>query len=182
MPINTLNTTPGGEIVIYQPSEGGPRLDVRIEEDTIWLDAHQMAELFERDRTVIVRYIRNVYATGELVPEATCAKNAQVAADGKLRQMDLYNGEARDHQHGRESDQRAELREGSPTIRVYPRSSASHSRANCRNAPGSSHARLRTWIATAPASKQVWASSARVIPPAAMRGRSRLSPATARSA
>ncbi len=91
MPINTLNTTPGGEIVIYQPAEGAPRLDVRIEKDTIWLDAHQMAELFERDRTVIVRHIRNVYATGELAPEATCAKNAQVAADGKLRQMDLYN-------------------------------------------------------------------------------------------
>lgn len=91
MPISTLNNTLGGEIVIYQPSEGGPRLDVRIEKDTIWLDAHQMAELFERDRTVIVRHIRNVYATGELARAATCAKNAQIAADGKLRQMDLYN-------------------------------------------------------------------------------------------
>lgn len=88
---NVLSRAPGGEIFIYQPAEGGPRLDVRVEQDTIWLDAHQMAELFERDRTVIVRHIRNVYATGELAPEATCAKNAQVAADGKIRQMDLYN-------------------------------------------------------------------------------------------
>ncbi len=91
MPVNTLNNVMGGEIVIYQSAAGGPRLDVRVEKDTIWLDAHQMAELFERDRTVIVRHIRNVYATGELAPEATCAKNAQVAADGKIRQMDLYN-------------------------------------------------------------------------------------------
>ena len=91
MLINTLKNGGGGEIVIYQPPEGGPRLDVRIEKDTIWLDAHQMAALFERDRTVIVRHIRNVYATGELAPESTCAKNAQVAADGKVRQMDLYN-------------------------------------------------------------------------------------------
>ncbi len=80
-----------GEIVIYQPAEGGPTLEVRLEKDTIWLDAHQMAALFERNRTVIVRHIGNVYATGELSPESTCAKNAQVAADGKLRQMDRYN-------------------------------------------------------------------------------------------
>jgi prophage maintenance system killer protein len=50
-----------------------------------------MAELFGRDRTVIVRHIGNIYATGELQRETTCAKNAQVAADGKVRQMDFYN-------------------------------------------------------------------------------------------
>jgi hypothetical protein len=80
MPANAMNNSDRGEIVIYQASEDGPRLDVRLEKETIWLDAHQMADLFERDRTVIVRHIPNVYATGKLVPEATCAKNAQVAA------------------------------------------------------------------------------------------------------
>lgn len=91
MSINTTDSSDRGEIVIYQPAEGGPTLEVRLEQDTIWLDAHQMAALFERNRTVIVRHIGNVYATGELSPESTCAKNAQVAADGKLRQMDRYN-------------------------------------------------------------------------------------------
>ena len=80
-----------GEIVIYQPKEGGPTMQVRLDRDTVWLDTHQMAELFGRDRTVIVRHVRKIYATRELVPESTCAKNAQVAADGKIRQMDLYN-------------------------------------------------------------------------------------------
>ena len=81
-----------GKIVIYQPPEGGgPTLDVRLDRETVWLDAHQMAALFGRDRTVIVRHIRNVYAAGELARETTCAKNAQVAADGKVRQMDIYN-------------------------------------------------------------------------------------------
>jgi prophage maintenance system killer protein len=80
-----------GEVVLYQASDGGPALDVRMERETVWLDAHQMAELFGRDRTVIVRHIRNVYSTGELQRESTCAKNAQVAADGKVRQMDIYN-------------------------------------------------------------------------------------------
>jgi len=79
------------EIVIYQPKEGGPKMQVRLDRDTVWLDTHQMAELFGRDRTVIVRHVRNIYTTLELAPESTCAKNAQVAADGKIRQMDLYN-------------------------------------------------------------------------------------------
>jgi hypothetical protein len=91
MPNTGQNLSDRGEIVIYQPAEGDPRLEVRLARDTLWLDAHQMASLFERDRTVILRHVRNVYATGELSPESTCAKNAQVAADGRLRQMDLYN-------------------------------------------------------------------------------------------
>jgi prophage maintenance system killer protein len=80
-----------GEIVLYRAADGGPALDVRLERESVWLDAHQMAELFGRDRTVIVRHIRNVYDSGELPRESTCAKNAQVAADGKVRQMDFYN-------------------------------------------------------------------------------------------
>ena len=85
-----MNTELGG-IVLYRAADGGPALDVRLERDSVWLDAHQMAELFGRDRTVIVRHIGNVYATGELQRESTSAKNAQVAADGKVRQMDFYN-------------------------------------------------------------------------------------------
>jgi prophage maintenance system killer protein len=50
-----------------------------------------MAELFQRDRTVIVRHIHNIYKTKELSKLSTCAKNAQVAKDGKIRQMDTYN-------------------------------------------------------------------------------------------
>ncbi len=80
-----------GEIVLYRAADGGPALDVRLERESVWLDAHQMAELLGRDRTVIVRHIRNVYDSGELPRESTCAKNAQVAADGKVRQMDFYN-------------------------------------------------------------------------------------------
>ena len=80
-----------GEIVLYQTEDGKTRLDVRLEKETIWLDAHQIAALFERDRSVIVKHIRNIYKTSELSPDSTCAKNAQVAADGKIRLMDFYN-------------------------------------------------------------------------------------------
>lgn len=79
-----------GEIIIYQAKKG-PQLEVRLEKDTVWLDAHLVANLFDIDRTVIVKHIGNIYKTAELSEKATCAKIAQVAADGKLRKMNLYN-------------------------------------------------------------------------------------------
>jgi hypothetical protein len=79
-----------GEIVIYK-AKGGPLIDVRLKEGTVWLDAHLIAEIFDIDRTVIVKHIGNIYKTGELSERSTCAKIAQVAADGKTRQMNTYN-------------------------------------------------------------------------------------------
>jgi prophage maintenance system killer protein len=81
----------GGSVAIYKTKDGRNQVDVLLERDTLWLDAHQMAHVFGRDRSVIVRHVRNIYATKELDMKSTCAKNAQVAADGKTRQMDLYN-------------------------------------------------------------------------------------------
>jgi hypothetical protein len=80
-----------GAIVLYRTPDGSMSIDVRLDKETLWMDAHQMARLFDRDRSVIVRHIRNIYKTNELDQTSTCAKNAQVAADGKLRQMDFYN-------------------------------------------------------------------------------------------
>ena len=79
------------DILIYKTDDGSAQIKVNLDTDTIWLDSHQMAHLFGRDRTVIVRHIRNIYKTEELERETTCAKNAQVAKDGKVRQMDFYN-------------------------------------------------------------------------------------------
>lgn len=79
-----------GEIIIYKSKEG-PKLEVRLQEDTVWLDAHLMAKLFDVDRTVVVKHIRNIYNSDELFENSTCAKIAQVAADGKVRKMNLYN-------------------------------------------------------------------------------------------
>lgn len=80
-----------GKIVIYQTSKNEVELEVRLEKETVWLDAHQIAEVFDIDRTVIVKHIHNIYNTGELKEKPTCAKIAQVAADGKLRKMNIYN-------------------------------------------------------------------------------------------
>jgi len=83
--------TDSGEIILYRDPDGRASLTVRLEKETIWLDAHQMGMLFDRDRSVILRHIRNIYSSRELAPEATCAKIAQVAADGKTRRMDIFN-------------------------------------------------------------------------------------------
>ena len=83
-----------GEIVIYQTQDGGTSLEVRLENDTVWLDQYQMAELFDTDRTSIVRHVNNIYRTEELEREATCAKIAQVQKEGNRtvkRQINFYN-------------------------------------------------------------------------------------------
>ncbi|MGB3480526.1 MAG: RhuM family protein, partial [bacterium] len=85
------NNTRKGEIVIYQTAKKKVELRVRLEKETIWIDAHQIAQVFIVDRTVVVKHIRNIYETGELPKTSTCAKIAQVAADGKIRKMNLYN-------------------------------------------------------------------------------------------
>ena len=70
-----------GEIVMYQPDET-IRLEVRMGEETVWLTQQQMAELFDKDRTVISRHIRNIYKEEELEESITCAKFAHMGSEG----------------------------------------------------------------------------------------------------
>ena len=72
-------------IVIYQTEDGQIQIDVRLENETVWLTQAQMAELFQTDRTSIVRHINNIYKVEELDREATCAKITQVQTEGKRR-------------------------------------------------------------------------------------------------
>ena len=71
------------KIVIYQTEDGHTQIDVRLENDTVWLTQAQMAELFQTDRTSIVRHINNIYKVEELDRDSTCAKIAQVQIEGK---------------------------------------------------------------------------------------------------
>jgi hypothetical protein len=71
------------KIIIYQTEDGQTQIDVRLENDTVWLTQAQMAELFQTDRTSIVRHINNIYKVEELDRDSTCAKIAQVQIEGK---------------------------------------------------------------------------------------------------
>jgi hypothetical protein len=82
-----------GEIVMYQPDET-IRLEVRVDDDTLWLSQEQMADLFATDRSSITKHILNIYETDELEKEATCAKIAQVRKEGNRkvkRNLIYYN-------------------------------------------------------------------------------------------
>ena len=70
------------QIIIYQTADNQTQIDVHMENETVWLTQAQMAELFQKDRTVISRHIRNVFNEGELEEQSTCAKFAHMGNDG----------------------------------------------------------------------------------------------------
>jgi hypothetical protein len=93
----TIAAGRGGEVVIYEDPERRMRVDVRLEQETVWLNLNQMAALFERDKSVISRHLRNVFRDGELDPKATVAKFATVQREGNrevVRQVEYYNLDA----------------------------------------------------------------------------------------
>ena len=83
-----------GEIIIYETKDGETSIDVRMEEETVWLTLNQMCNLFDRDKSVVSRHIRNIYNEGELELDSTVAKNATVQKEGNrevLREIEYYN-------------------------------------------------------------------------------------------
>ena len=80
------------QIVVYQTADNQTQIEVHMENETVWLTQAQMAELFQKDRTVISRHIRNVFNEGELEEQSTCAKFAHMGHDG-LQQYEtvMYN-------------------------------------------------------------------------------------------
>ncbi|OFY56747.1 MAG: hypothetical protein A2X04_09400 [Bacteroidetes bacterium GWF2_41_9] len=80
-------------IVIYETADG-VRLDVKLEKETLWLTQKQMAELFQTERSVITKHLRNFFKSGELIQDSVCANFALTAADGKIYPTALYNLDA----------------------------------------------------------------------------------------
>ena len=86
------NIKPTNSVVIYQTSDGETSIDVKFQDETVWLSQAQMAELFQKDRTVIGRHINNIFKEGELERETTCANFAHVGNDGDQQYITtLYN-------------------------------------------------------------------------------------------
>lgn len=89
-----MKEEPSGEIVIYRTRGGKTALEVKFKEDTVWLSLNQMADLFERDKSVISRHIRNIYQESELKTHSTVAKFATVQKEGGKfieRKIDFFN-------------------------------------------------------------------------------------------
>lgn len=83
-----------GQIVLFQTQGGETKIEVRLSNETVWLTAEQMAELFQRDRSTIQRHIKRIYDESELTADSTCAFFAQVQTEGVRqveRKIPIYN-------------------------------------------------------------------------------------------
>lgn len=83
-----------GEVIIYQSEDGLTHIDVKLEDETIWLTQQQMTELFQSSRTNIVEHIKNIYSEGELDQNSTCREFRQVRKEGNRevkRNITYYN-------------------------------------------------------------------------------------------
>ena len=78
-------------IIMYTTEDGLTKIETTFDDDTVWLSIDQMAELFQRDRSVIGKHVRNIFKEGELKKESVWAKFAYTAADGKVYDVDYYN-------------------------------------------------------------------------------------------
>lgn len=86
--------TPDSQILLYQTEDGHTRIEVQFKGETVWLSLNQMADLFQRDKSVISKHIRNVFDEGELTPDSTVAKFATVQTEGNrsvTREIEFYN-------------------------------------------------------------------------------------------
>ena len=83
--------TENSNIEIYQLDDGVTEINVKLENDSVWLNLNQLVDLFERDKSVISRHINNIFKEKELDKKAVVAKNATTASDGKTYQVDYYN-------------------------------------------------------------------------------------------
>ncbi|MBW2186766.1 MAG: virulence RhuM family protein, partial [Deltaproteobacteria bacterium] len=82
------------DVVIYQTDDGLAKLEVQLNQETVWLNLNQMTTLFERDKSVISRHLNAIFKSDELNREATVAKNATVQTEGGrevTRSIDYFN-------------------------------------------------------------------------------------------
>ena len=94
MPAQIPDPNPSDEIILYQTQDEQTRMEVRFRGETAWLSLNQMAELFQRDKSVISKHIKNVFDEGELSAAGTVAKYATVQREGNRevsREIEFYN-------------------------------------------------------------------------------------------
>ena len=85
---------PSGDFLLYQTEDGKQRIECRMADETLWLSLNQIAGLFERDKSVISKHLKNIFEEGEMIRESVVARNATTAADGKTYQVEYFRLEA----------------------------------------------------------------------------------------
>ena len=91
---NAMQNNTQSEIIIYQTEDGSTKIDVKFEQETVWLSQQQMADLFQTSRTNVVEHIGHIYEECELDEKSTCRKFRQVRKEGNRevsREIPYYN-------------------------------------------------------------------------------------------
>src|SRR5208283_2588792 len=91
---SNLPAPAGGDFLLYQTEDGRTRIEVRFQGETVWLSLNQLADLFQRDKSVVSKHIKNVFDEREIVPDSTVAKFATVQTEGGRevsREIEFYN-------------------------------------------------------------------------------------------
>jgi len=89
-----MNEEQKGEIILYQTDNGKTKIEVRLENENVWLSQQQMAELYQSSRTNVVEHIKHIFEEGELDENSTCQKFRQVQTEGGRsveREIPFYN-------------------------------------------------------------------------------------------
>jgi hypothetical protein len=82
------------EILLYTTPNGKVKVEMYLQNETIWLSQQKIADLFGVDRTVVTKHLKNIFASNELSENSVCAKIAHTAADGKMYNTQFYNLDA----------------------------------------------------------------------------------------
>lgn len=85
---------PLSDIIMYNKPDGSVNVEILVQDETLWMQQSRIAELFDVDRTVISKHLKNIFAEGELDENSVCAKIAHTAADGKKYNTKFYNLDA----------------------------------------------------------------------------------------
>lgn len=89
-----MNKISDNQLIMFQAPDGGISIEVLYENDNVWLTQKKMAELYDIDRSVITKHLKNIFIEGELSEDSVCAKFAHTAEDGKVYNTNFYSLEA----------------------------------------------------------------------------------------
>jgi hypothetical protein len=84
-------TAPGGEVLLYQTEDGRTRLEVRVQQETVWLTQQHMAELFQTTKQNVGQHLKSLFAEGELIQDSVVKDSFTTADDGKNYSTKFYN-------------------------------------------------------------------------------------------
>ena len=85
------SNVPDSELILYQTEDGLTKVEVRLLDETVWLNQAQMSELFDKDKRTISEHIKNIFNEGELIEDSVVRNFRTTAADGKNYQVIHYN-------------------------------------------------------------------------------------------